>query len=261
MRRADCTGPGSPRRLPAPLPVTQLALDLGPPPPPSFDNFVAGGNGEALAAARALLSPRRAGDSRFLYLWGPRASGRSHLLEALAAAAGAGRARRLGPDAPIEGFVHDPAVRVWLLDDCDALDDARQVAAFHLLDAVRAHPDAVAASAGAEPPARLAVRPELATRLGWGLVLQLRPLSDDDAAEALRRSLAERGVAASADLVPWLMARAPRDLGTLRALLDALDAHALARQRPLSLALARELLQSDLRFEAPAAREGGGPLP
>jgi len=115
--------------------------------------------------------------------------------------------------------------------------------------------------AGAEPPARLPVRPELATRLGWGLVLQLRPLSDDDAAEALRRSLAERGVAASADLVPWLMARAPRDLGTLRALLDALDAHALARQRPLSLALARELLQSGLPFEVPAAREGGGPLP
>ena len=40
-----------------------------------------------------------------------------------------------------------------------------------------AHADAALACAGAEPPGRLGLMPELATRLGWGLVLQLRRLS------------------------------------------------------------------------------------
>jgi chromosomal replication initiation ATPase DnaA len=34
----------------------------------------------------------------------------------------------------------------------------------------------------------------------------------------------------------------PRDMATLVAVLDALDRHALARKRPLTLALAREVL-------------------
>jgi len=247
----DCTGP--------PSPVTQLVLDLGPPPPPTFDNFVAGDNLEAIAAARALLEPARAA-SRFLYLWGPASSGRSHLLGALSQAASAGTVRRLGPDAPAADFVHDPGVRLWLLDDCDRLDAARQAAAFHLFNAVAADTGAALAAAGDRPPAALPVMPELATRLGWGLVLQLHRLSDEDTARALSVTLAERGIAASADLVPWLMTHAPRDLGRLRALVDALDAYALARKRAITVPLVREfaLAGRPLGGDAPPAGAIGG---
>jgi rhodanese-related sulfurtransferase len=34
-------------------------------------------------------------------------------------------ARRLGPDAAPEAFVHDPGIGLWLIDDCDRLDPAR----------------------------------------------------------------------------------------------------------------------------------------
>jgi DnaA family protein len=231
--------------------LTQLVLDLGAPPAPTLDNFVPGDNAEALAAARALASG--AGAVRFLYLWGPMSSGRTHLLDALAGAVPAGTARRLGPRSPEADFVHDPAVTIWLIDDCEALDPPRQAAAFHLFDAVLADTRARLACAGARPPATLAVMPELATRLGWGLVLQLRRLSDADTARALAGSLAERGLAASNDVVPWLMTHAPRDLGRLRALLDALDAYALARKRALTVPLLREFAQGRL-----ALRPGGG---
>lgn len=244
-----------PRIVPArPPPVTQLALDLGPPPAPTLDNFVPGDNAEALAAARALLGAPSAGGCRFLYLWGPPGSGRSHLLRGLLAAASADAARLLGPGSPEADFVHDPSIRLWLIDDCDRLDAGRQVAAFHLFNAVQAHAEAALASAGGTPPARLPAIPELATRLGWGLVLQLRPLSDADTARALERTLAERGVAASADLVPWLLNHAPRDMGSLRALVDALDAFALARKRAITLPLLRDFAQAGLPFDA-----GGAP--
>jgi DnaA-homolog protein len=231
--------------------VTQLALDLGLPPAPSFANFVPGQNAEALAAVASLAAtpaPAGAVASRFVYLWGPTGSGKSHLLSALAAtsaAAGAG-CRWLDPDSPPAAFTHDPEVSAWLCDGCDALPPASQQAAFHLFQAIQAHGRACWVATGHHPPARLAVMPELATRLGWGLVLQLEPLSDADKAEALARTLDERGVVASAEVVPWLMTHGPRDLGSLRATIDALDAYALERQRPVTLPLLRELLQRRL---------------
>ena len=60
--------------------MKQLALDLAVPPPPTLDNFVAGRNGELLAQLRRVASGQ-AGE-RFLYVWGSRNCGRSHLLKA-----------------------------------------------------------------------------------------------------------------------------------------------------------------------------------
>ena len=60
--------------------MQQLPLDISPPQPPGFDNYVAGENAEALLAVRALA----AGTLResTVYLWGAPGSGRSHLLAA-----------------------------------------------------------------------------------------------------------------------------------------------------------------------------------
>jgi DnaA family protein len=225
--------------------VPQLVLDLGPAPPPTLDGFVVGDNREALDAVRALAGPTRPIAARFLYLWGPRACGRSHLLHALGhEALPAGSTRRLDPESPAADFVHDPAVRTWLIDDVDRLDAARQTAAFHLFDSVAAHAEGALACAGTAPPGQLALMPELATRLGWGLVLQLRRLSDTDTAEAITRACAERGMPVATEVVAWLMTHAPRDLGSLRALLDALDVYALARKRAITLPLLREFAQT-----------------
>lgn len=255
--------------------MNQLTLDLGAPPPPTFDNFVAGDNLEALASLRRLLTaggsrpdhdePARgigpAAGSRFIYLWGLPASGRSHLLHALASvttntststSTGTStdtthRARLLTPASDLTDFEHDPSISLWLVDDCDRLDAARQVSVFHLFNAIQAEASITMASAlvsaGSSAPMQLPVIPELATRLGWGLVFQLHRLSDRDAAQALAVTLAERGITASADLIPWLMTRTARDLGQLRAMIDRLDRFALARKRALTVPLLREFLQ------------------
>ena len=150
-------------------------------------------------------------------------------------------------------------VRLWLVDDCDRLDRPRQAATFHLFDAVAADGAAALGCTGEQPPGRLALMPELATRLGWGLVLQLRRLSDADTAQALAGTFAERGLAIAPDVVPWLMTHAPRDLGSLRALVDAIDAYALARKRAITVPLLREFAQAGLPLEAPGAPAGAPP--
>ena len=56
---------------------------------------------------------------------------------------------------------------------------------------------------------------------------------------------AERGVTVSADVVPWLLTHTSRDIRVLSELFDALDRHALARKRPITLPLLRDWLQTD----------------
>ena len=56
--------------------MRQLILDLLPESPPSLDNFVAGGNGEALATLTGWLAGALPEAS--LCLWGEPGCGRSH---------------------------------------------------------------------------------------------------------------------------------------------------------------------------------------
>jgi DnaA family protein len=100
-------------------------------------------------------------------------------------------------------------------------------------------------AAGNAPPTGLALREDLRTRLGWGLVYQLRPLADAEKAQYLRAEATRRGFALSEEVVWYLLTHLPRDLGRLRALLDRLDRHSLARQRPVTLPLVREVLSKN----------------
>jgi DnaA family protein len=212
----------------------QLALDLLQPAPPTLENFVPGRNAEALATLRRLAAGGLG--ERIVFLWGEAGSGRSHLLQALAAAAG-GRAWR-PEDAP-------EAPGLSLVDDVERLDGPAQVALFNRLNVVRERADAACVAAGAAPPSRLPLREDLRTRLAWGLVYQLQPLGDDDKAEALRRQAEARGLALGADVVETMLARLPRDMRTLAAALEALDGYALALKRPLTSALLRQWLADE----------------
>jgi DnaA family protein len=211
--------------------MSQLALDLLQPREPTLDNFVAGRNAEAVDALRRLV--RGALAERIVYLWGEDGSGRTHLLTALARAPRAAWwSPHTAPDSP----------GLTLVDDVQRLDAAAQVALFNRLNAVRAQPDAACVVAGALPPAQLALREDLRTRLAWGLVYQLHALTDADKAAALAAHAATRGVTVSDDLIPYMLTHLPRDLRTLIAALDALDAYALARRRALTVPLLREWL-------------------
>ena len=202
--------------------MQQLVLDIGPAAAPDFDNYVAGPNGEALARVRGLAG----GGLReaIVYLWGERGCGRSHLLRA---------ASRVNP-----GLI--------VADDVEALDAAGQQRLFAAINAARQGEPPVLA-AGSQPPARLALREDLRTRLAWGLVYQLRPLSDADKALHLQAQAARRGLRLPDEVVGYLLTRLPRDLPSLNSVLDALDRYSLAAKRPVTLPLVREALERKSR--------------
>ena len=200
--------------------MQQLPLEISRPPEPALDNYIPGANAEAHARVRALCEGTL--NETIVYLWGRAGTGRSHLLQAAARAAAGG---------------------LVCVDDVDGLDATGQQALFNALNAARAGGPPVLA-AGDAPPAQLALRADLASRLGWGLVYQLHPLTDAHKAEWLRAEAARRGLPLGDGVVDYLLTRLPRDLPSLATLLQRLDRYALARKRPVTLPLVREFLQS-----------------
>lgn len=200
--------------------MQQLVLDIRPAVEPDFDNYIPGPNAEALARVRALATG--ALREAIVYLWGEPGSGRTHLLHAAA---------RANP-------------QLVIADDVEALDPAAQQQLFAAINAARDGAAPVLA-AGKVSPAGLALREDLRTRLAWGLVYQLRPLSDADKADHLRAAATRRGLRLSEEVVGYLLTRLPRDLPSLNGVLDALDRYSLAAKRPVTVPLVREALEKN----------------
>jgi DnaA-homolog protein len=201
--------------------MQQLPLAISPRPQPAFDNFVPGPNAEALARVRQLAAGTLG--ERIVYLWGEAGSGRSHLLGAAAHT--------------------NPAL--VLADDVERLRAAEQHALFVAINEAREGGPAVLA-AGDQPPAQLALRADLKSRLAWGLVYQLLPLSDADKARHLKALAAGRGLLLSDDVTSYLLTRLPRDMSSLAAVMEVLDRYSLMRQRALTLPLVREALAQEI---------------
>src|SRR5438067_4978397 len=160
--------------------MQQLPLAISRRPEPAFENFVAGPNAEALARVRSLAAGTLG--ERIVYLWGEAGSGRSHLLAAALRA--------------------NPALVV--ADDVERLGTDEQHALFMAINEAREGGPAVLA-AGGQAPAQLALRPDLKSRLAWGLVYQLLPLSDAQKAQHLKALAAGRGLLLSDEVAAYLL--------------------------------------------------------
>ena len=222
--------------------MQQLVLDLSRPPAPTLDNFAAGGNSEALAVLHTWLAGAAA--ERCIYLWGPAGSGKTHLLRAVVQAAQhAGRTAiyaRADEVQPLDQSI--PPASVIAVDDVHALSGMAQGTVFRLFQLL-AEQDVRLLAAGAAAPAGLALRDDVRTRLGAGLVFQLRLLSDADKADALRSHALTRGFDLSPEVTDYLLRHVRRDLPSLMSVLDALDLHSLETKHTITVPLLREVLQ------------------
>lgn len=220
----------------------------------SFDTFHAGPNADTVTALRAGLAP-------LVLLFGPRASGKTHLLQALTREAAARRpcayvplaelARHEAADV-LDGLEHRALVA---LDDLEAAlgRPGWAVALLRLLDAVRTR-DGVAVLSASAPPERLPVPlADLRTRLSAAAIYGLKPLTDADREQLLAERARARGLELPADAARYLLARLPRDAGSLTGALDRLDRATLTAQRRLTLAFVQQWLREQPASEPPEA--------
>lgn len=221
--------------------MKQLLLDLRADAPPTLDNFIAGENDELLQALHETVL-----GAGHLYLWGPPVSGRSHLLAAtVEAATQAGRPALHLAATGVGRTLPDTPGLLLAIDDVDRLDDAAQIALFNAFNRAATYNQTLLL-AGPQPPRSLAVREDLRTRIGQTLVFELRPLDDATRAAILATLAERRGMKLPDEVVAFLLRHGRRDLPSLVATVEALDAASLERKRPVTLALLREVMQPGL---------------
>ena len=202
--------------------MKQLLLDIKPDALPTLQNFVAGRNAEALDSLRGLQ--QASAKTRFIYLWGDKGSGKTHMLTACKVAG------------------------IEVLDNIHLLDNEAQIACFNQYNQLK-ETGAPFVTAGLFAPTQMKLRADLATRLAWGLVYQLQPLNDAEKALALNNHAIERGMRLPVEVVDYCLRYLRRDLPTLIATLDALDVWSLTQQKPITLPMLRKLLQLNLEID------------
>jgi DnaA-homolog protein len=228
--------------------VKQLALGVRLRADAIFESFAAGLNGELIAALRE-------GGSGPLWLWGSEGSGKTHLLQAVCAAAAANAAaahaaaayfpleRSLAlPPAALAGFEN---CRVLCLDDVDAIagDLQWEQALFRLFNEAAELGTRLIFAARAAPRGIDWSLEDWRSRAAACVVYQLRDLDDAGRLEALRLRAAQRGLQLPPETADYLLRRMPRDLPSLFELLDHLDEASLVAQRRLTVPFIRDALE------------------
>jgi DnaA family protein len=228
--------------------MEQLVFDLAPPEPPSFGNFLPGRNPELMAALYRIATG--SADETGIFVWGPPGAGKSHLLRAAIAAVAArgvpasylaATGALLAMDPEMLG--RQALVAVDAIDAAPAEAQGRLFTLFNALKAAGGH----FLGASRASLAALPVREDLRTRLGWGLVYELVPLSDADKPAALAAYARQRGFTLPDEVIRYLLAHGRRDMTALLGTLAVLDRHSLATKRPITVSMLRDWFQREMR--------------
>jgi DnaA family protein len=225
--------------------VTQLALPLQLQDHAVFESFWPGQNQTLLAYLGELVKGKQ---ELGCWIWGKRATGKSHLLQAVCA--------RLGDRSiyvPLTNFAQAGAGILdglanrycVCLDDVDAVsgEPSWELALFTLFNQLNDTGGLLLASASAAPRDCGIHLADLRSRMSLLPVFQVNALSDSDRSQALRLRARHRGLDLPADTASYLLSRTRRDMTSLYALLDRLDAEALRTQRRLTIPFVRSVIE------------------
>jgi chromosomal replication initiation ATPase DnaA len=225
-------GPDAPR---------QLAFELDPRENFAREDFLRGpGN----AAALDLVESWPSWPARTIALVGPEGSGKSHLAAIWAGAAGG---RRLASRALVEATVPAAlATGALVIERTGAGEpgDPDERAMFHVLNLAREQGAFLLITARTAPASWPIGLPDLASRLRALPVVALAGPDDTLLRAVLVKLFADRQLAVDDALISFLVVRIERSFAAARAIVAELDREALRRQRPVTRALASEILGS-----------------
>lgn len=217
----------------------QLALALDHAESLAREDFL---GGPSNAAALALIESYPDWPGRGAVLVGPEGSGKSHLAAIWAAEAGA---RSLG--ARTLADTHLPAALATgaLVVEDIAPGDFDERALFHLLNLAHEEQAYLLLTARTAPAGwNVAIR-DLESRLKALPVVALAPPDDALLRAVLVKLFADRQLLVDESLVGYVATRIERSFAAARAIVGRLDQEAMRLQRPLTRALAAEILRAE----------------
>lgn len=226
----------------------QIPLPLMPRRDNRFDNFVTGPNVAIVESIKQMTTE----PGSHVFLYGDKGSGKTHLLNALCMEMreNMGRAfylalKRLPKDAiaSLQGLERLDLVCV---DDLHVIagDEAWEQALFHCFNRIREAGGRLLISSQ-QPLSELDINlPDLASRLAWGLRLQLLPLEDQDKLKVISMQSDALGFSLSEEVMQYLLKHHDRSMAALIQTVERLHQAALINKRRITIPLAREVLRA-----------------
>ena len=215
----------------------QLAFALPHAESLTRDNFL---GGPANAAGLTLIDSWPDWPNRVMLLLGPEASGKSHLASIWAEQSGArSTSAHALTAAEVPGALATGALVIEDLKPASV--DER--ALFHLLNLAREE-DAFVLMTARAPPTEVELR-DLRSRLRAVPTVQLLPPDDHLFRALIVKFCADRQLSVDESIVSYLTTRLERSYAAVRKTVERLDAEALRLGRPVTRALAAELLRSN----------------
>lgn len=235
--------------------LKQLTLDISLDDHYTFNNFWVGDNGELINCLRAHCSTDNAFlIERFIYVWGQKHSGRSHLLQACCHEASIynrscfylslSAINKLTPRI-LENIETSSLV---CLDDIQNIGNKKEweEAIFKLFNEIMENQNQLIVASDVAPQLLLITLPDLKSRLSSGLPLQIKPLNDEQKLSALQMRAHKRGLIFPEAVGKYLLYRYARDTKNLFLVLDKLDKASLASQRKLTIPFIKRVLEKNI---------------
>lgn len=219
------------------VPPRQLAFALPHAESLSRDNFL---EGPANRAALGLIDAWPDWPNRIMLLVGPEGSGKSHLAAIWAEQSGA--RSTMAHALTAAGVPGALATGALVIEDLDpATFDER--ALFHVMNLAREDEAFVLMTARLAPAGLQIELRDLRSRLRAVPVVHLMPPDDQLLRALIVKFCADRQLNVDETVVSYLASRLERSFAEVRRTVDFLDSEALRQRRPLTRALAAELLR------------------
>jgi DnaA family protein len=216
----------------------QLAFQLKSAPQPTLENFIVGQNRELLSTIGRFLCGDQ--NTRFIYLWGSSGAGKTHLMRASGAVMTA-EGCHVCYDLKSDDVPTFDASTCFCIDNVDDLEHHEQIIFFNTYNKLRDCGGRMLV-VGQQPLSNLSLRADVLTRLSWELVYQVFPLDDIQKTQAMVEYAKLCGFDVPKEVIDFILARYPRDLSSLLALLGGLDRYSLELKRGITIPLIKSFL-------------------
>jgi DnaA family protein len=231
------------------LPATQIPLRLTPQELYHLNNFYFA-QAELASAVESFCQQT---EPSFLYLWGGKATGKTHL--SLAIAEQAQKNSKTMLYFPLAELVETASPEVLegvenlnlvCFDEFEAIAGLPQweEALFHCFNRLQQSGCQLLIASRDNPAASTIQLADLRSRMATGLVYQLASLDDTAKQKVMMVQSQARGLDMTEDVAQYLLRHHSRDIVELMALLQKLDKASMAAQRRLTIPFVRQTLHS-----------------
>lgn len=186
-----------------------------------------------------------------IYFYGAGGEGATHLLQA--SCHEANRHQRSSvyiPLANLKEFSPDifsglEELQLICIDDVQSIagNPVWEEAFFYLYNRIHDAGGHLLVTANVSPKLLNFILPDVVSRLAWGMVFQLQPLTDSEKLHVLMMRAERRGMTLSEEVGKFILTHSSRHMSILFSALDVLDKISLAAQRKLTIPFVKSVLK------------------